>query len=102
MDASTFRARQQPLKDSYRQDATAALVTAAPLRSHRGGCHLLGRHRACRAEAGLHPATGGDGSHLCSGDMLLEGLVACAGVTLGAVSTATGIELPLRDRSCRG
>ena len=93
MDSATLRARQQPLKDAYREDPARARVTL-----RRSG--VVGEGVSCSvdtgrvlAEAGLHPATGGDGSQLCSGDMLLEALVACAGVTLGAVSTTLGVEL---------
>ncbi len=93
MDASALRAAQGPLKDAYRQDPSAAVVTL-----ERSG--VVGEGVTCAvdtgrtlAKAGLHPATGGDGLSLCSGDMLLEALVACAGVTLSAVSTALGIDL---------
>jgi uncharacterized OsmC-like protein len=94
MNADELRALQAPLKDRYRGDAAAALVT---LRA-RGA--LDESHIACKVEtgralalAGLHPATGGSGLELCSGDMLLEALVACAGVTCKAVATALGIAL---------
>lgn len=94
MDASTLRALQAPIKERYRGDPEAAVVT---LRA-RGS--LDDTAIACKVEtgralavAGLHPATGGSGLELCSGDMLLEALVACAGVTLKAVATALGIEL---------
>jgi uncharacterized OsmC-like protein len=93
MKTEELRSLQEPLKDRYRADAGAALIT---LRA-RG---RLGEGITCKVEtgsalkeAGLHPATGGDGSALCSGDMLLEALVACAGVTLRAVATALGIEI---------
>lgn len=93
MDASTLRAAQRPLKDTYRQNPMAAVVTL-----ERSG--VVGEGVTCAvdtgralARAGLHPATGGDGMSLCSGDMLLEALVACAGVTLSAVSSALGIEM---------
>src|SRR3954447_21181911 len=93
-DAETLRSTQAPLKARYREDPEAAVVT---LRA--GG--TLGEGVSCSvqtgralAEAGLHPATGGDGSLLCSGDMLLEALVACAGVTLRAVATSLGIPVP--------
>jgi len=93
MQAEQLKALQAPLKERYREDPGAALIT---LRA-RGS---IGEGITCRvdtgraiAEAGLHPATGGDGSSLCSGDMLLEALVACAGVTLNAVATAIGVEL---------
>ncbi len=95
MKAEQLRELQSPLKAKYRDDPDSATVT---LRA----TGRLGEGVACKvetgqaiAEAGLHPASGGDGTQLCSGDMLLEALVACAGVTLRAVSTA--LEIPLRD-----
>jgi uncharacterized OsmC-like protein len=94
MDAATLRAMQAPIKDGYRSNPDAAVIT---LRAHgtidesKIACKVeTGR---AIAEAGLHPATGGSGAELCSGDMLLEALVACAGVTLKAVATA--LEIPL-------
>jgi uncharacterized OsmC-like protein len=94
MDASALKALQAPLKAQYREDPTAALITL------KADGELDGSGVACRvrtatalAEAGLHPATGGDGTQLCSGDMLLEALVACAGVTLRAVATTLGLEV---------
>jgi len=94
MNANELRELQAPLKAKYREDPSAALVT---LRAE-GDVDALGI--ACKVdtgraivEAGLHPATGGTGLQACSGDMLLEALVACAGVTLKAVATALGIEL---------
>ena len=91
MDRDELRALQAPLKDRYRDDANAALVTFTATAT-------LGEDVSCSvntaraiAQAGLHPAAGGDGSLLCSGDMLLEALAACAGVTLRAVATALGI-----------
>ncbi|APF38767.1 peroxiredoxin [Chelatococcus daeguensis] len=96
MDAQSLRALQAPLKNAYRENADAALVTLKA----RGA--LDEANIACKVEAGralavagLHPATGGTGLELCSGDMLLEALVACAGVTLKAVATA--LEIPLRS-----
>lgn len=94
MDVTELRAIQAPLKEAYREDATRALVT---LRA-RGAvdeasiaCNVdTGR---ALARAGLHPATGGSGLELCSGDLLLEALVACAGVTLKAVATSIGFRL---------
>ena len=93
MNAEQLKAKQAPLKEAYRDRPKEALVT---LRAEGG----LAEGIACRVEtgralveAGLHPATGGDGLSLCSGDMLLEALVACAGVTLKAVSTAIGVSL---------
>jgi hypothetical protein len=93
MDANELRALQAPLKDTYRSNPYVAVVTLKA--QERIGKHLFCRVETGKAlaEAGLHPATGGDGSLACSGDMLLEALVACAGVTLGAVATAIGIEL---------
>ena len=95
MDSTGLRAVQQPLKDAYREDPQQAVVT---LRAHgelgdEGISCSVDTGRAMAAVAGLHPATGGDGSLLCSGDMLLEALVACAGVTLRAV--ATSLEIPV-------
>ena len=93
MDADELRSIQAPLKERYRQTPEAALIT---LRA-KG---RIGEGVSCQLEtgkalvvAGLHPATGGSGFAACSGDMLLEALVACAGVTLNAVATALGIEL---------
>ena len=93
MKAEELKALQAPLKDKYRAEPEAALITLKA----RG---RLGEGITCKvdtgralAEAGLHPATGGDGLSLCSGDMLLEALVACAGVTLRAVATAIGVEV---------
>ena len=97
MNAEDLRSVQAPLKDKYREDPGAALIT---LRAQG----RLGEGVSCKIEtgkalvlAGLHPATGGSGQAACSGDMLLEALVACAGVTLNAVATALQIEL--RDAS---
>src|SRR5438034_10017989 len=93
MDAEELRSLQSPLKQQYREQPGAALIT---LRAHgRVGDHVTCKVDTGRAlvEAGLHPATGGTGALACSGDMLLEALVACAGVTLSAVATSLGIEL---------
>jgi uncharacterized OsmC-like protein len=93
MDRDQLRAVQAPLKDRYRSDPGAALVTlAADGELDEGIACSVNTGRAL-AQAGLHPATGGDGSLLCSGDMLLEALVACAGVTLRAVATSIGVEV---------
>ena len=93
MDVEQLRSLQAPLKERYRQQPEAAQII---LRAER----RLGAGVTCKIEtgktpvkAGLHPATGGDGSSACSGDMLLEALVGCAGVTLNAVATALGIQL---------
>jgi uncharacterized OsmC-like protein len=93
MDAQELKALQAPLKQKYREDPGAALITLrARSRIGEGVTCKIETGRAL-VEAGLHPATGGDGLSACSGDMLLEALVACAGVTLRAVATALGIEL---------
>ncbi|HMQ33927.1 MAG TPA: OsmC family protein [Chloroflexaceae bacterium] len=93
MNAEELRALQAPLKERYRAEPDAALITLrAEGRLGEGVTCKVDTGRAL-VEAGLHPATGGDGLAVCSGDMLLEALVACAGVTLGAVATAIGVEL---------
>ena len=94
MDAAQLRATQAPIKERYKSDPKAAIITLKAKGSidNEGACKVeTGR---ALAVAGLHPATGGSGLELCSGDMLLEALVACAGVTLKSVSTA--IEAPLK------
>lgn len=93
MDRETLKELQGPLKDQYRDDPGAARVTLSASGTLGDGIACsVGTGRAM-AEAGLHPATGGDGSQLCSGDMLLEALAACAGVTLRSVATSLGIAL---------
>jgi uncharacterized OsmC-like protein len=94
MDATALKAMQAPLKEAYRGDASQALITL------RAKGSIDDQSIACKVEtgralaiAGLHPATGGTGLELCSGDMLLEALVACAGVTLKAVATALEFRL---------
>jgi uncharacterized OsmC-like protein len=82
---------QEPLKERYREDPDAALVTLRAAGTLGEGITCSVATGRARAEAGLHPATGGDGVSLCSGDMLLEALVACAGVTLRAVATSLGL-----------
>ena len=98
MDAAELRATQAPIKDRYKTDPKSAMITLTA----RGSLENEGI--ACKVEtgralaiAGLHPATGGSGLELCSGDMLLEALVACAGVTLKSVATA--LEVPLTAAS---
>ena len=93
MNADELKALQAPIKDRYRNDPAAAVVTLrAEARAAEGIACRVDTGKAL-VEAGLHPATGGSGTQACSGDMLLEALVACAGVTLKAVATAIGIEL---------
>jgi uncharacterized OsmC-like protein len=86
-----LRSAQDPLKKRYRDDPDAALITLSAAGDLGEGVSCSVRTGRAIAEAGLHPATGGDGSLLCSGDMLLEALVACAGVTLRAVATSIGL-----------
>ena len=94
MDATELRERQRPLKERYREDADTARVPA------RAEARLSPEDIACTVPgwagditAGLHPAAGGDGSQACSADLLLQALVACAGVTLNSVATAMGVSL---------
>lgn len=94
MNADDLRQLQAPLKQSYRDDPHAALITLQAEGSLDGaGLTCSVETGRALVEAGLHPATGGDGASACSGDMLLEALVACAGVTLRAVATALGVPL---------
>ena len=103
MDAAELRAMQAPIKDKYKTQPDAALITLKAKGS------LDDTNIACKVEtgralavAGLHPATGGSGLELCSGDMLLEALVACAGVTIKAVSTALSINVKSGTVSAEG
>ncbi|MGZ8300807.1 MAG: OsmC family protein [Rhodoplanes sp.] len=103
MDAAALRALQAPIKERYKADPETARITL------RAQGRLDETAIACKVEtgralaiAGLHPATGGSGLELCSGDMLLEALVACAGVTLKAVSTALAIPLKSATVSAEG
>ncbi len=96
MDATALRAMQAPIKDKYKSDPKAAVITL------KAKGTLDDSNIACKVEtgralavAGLHPATGGSGLELCSGDMLLEALVACAGVTVKAVATA--LDIPVKS-----
>lgn len=97
MDSTELRAMQAPIKDRYKADPKAAFITLkakGSLDSEGLSCKVE-TGKAAAAIAGLHPATGGSGLELCSGDMLLEALVACAGVTLKSVATA--IDAPLKS-----
>ena len=94
MDREELRALQAPLKERYTTDSDAALITLSAAGTIGEGVSCSVQTGRAIAEAGLHPATGGDGSQLCSGDMLLEALVACAGVSLRAVATSLGISAP--------
>lgn len=95
MDREALRSVQEPLKRRYDEQPDAALVTLSARGALGEGVSCSVQTGRALADAGLHPATGGDGSQLCSGDMLLEALVACAGVTLSAVATSLGI--PIAD-----
>lgn len=102
MDAQTLKAVQGPLKEKYRDDARAARIT---LRAEG----RVGENVSCSVNtgrsmlaAGLHPASGGDGSLACSGDMLLEALVACAGVTMSAVATSLGFDIGAAQVTAEG
>lgn len=103
MDADSLRALRAPIKDRYRQDPDAAVITLRA-QGEVGAGSLSCKVDTGRAlvEAGLHPASGGSGTLACSGDMLLEALVACAGVTLGAVATALGVTLHSGTVSAEG
>lgn len=94
VDREKLRAVQGPLKDQYKTEPEAALITLSADGSLDGdGIACSVQTGKALVEAGLHPATGGDGTFACSGDMLLQALVACAGVTLRAVATSLGIEV---------
>src|SRR4051812_2579394 len=93
MDIAELRTLQAPLKQQYRDDPDAAVVTLKASGSLGEGISCSVDTGRALAEAGLHPASGGDGSQLCSGDMLLQALAACAGVTLRAVATSIGVNV---------
>ena len=93
MRREELRALQAPLKERYATDPEAAVLTLAATGELGEGVSCSVQTGRAIAEAGLHPLTGGDGTLLCSGDMLLEALVACAGVTLRAVAMSMGLEV---------
>jgi uncharacterized OsmC-like protein len=93
MDAAQLRSLQAPLKERYKQQPAAAQITLRAEGRLRESVTCQIETGKSPVKAGLHPATGGDGLSACSGDMLLEALVGCAGVTLSAVATALGIQL---------
>ena len=99
MDAAELKSLQAPIKDRYRNEPKSATITLRAEGKIGEGVTCNVQTGKALVEAGLHPATGGDGLSACSGDMLLESLVACAGVTLRAVATA--LEIPLRDATIR-
>src|SRR6188474_2560839 len=93
VNTDELKALQAPLKERYRSEPSAAMITLRATGRASDGVSCSVETGRALVKAGLHPATGGDGSLACSGDMLLEALVACAGVTLRAVATAIGVEL---------
>ena len=93
MDAQELRDMQAPLKERYKGDPGAAVITLKAQANGAAGIACKVDTSKGLVEAGLHPATGGDGGQACSGDMLLEALAACAGVTFQAVSTALGVDV---------
>ena len=99
MDAAELKALQAPIKMRYRDDPEAAVVTLKAEGAMGEGITCSVETAGALLDAGLHPASGGTGMNVCSGDMLLQALVACAGVTLGAVATA--LELNVRDARIR-
>ena len=99
MDAAALKEMQAPFKERYREQPEAAVITIKAEGAIGEGVTCSVQTAKALVEAGLHPATGGSGLHACSGDMLLEALAACAGVTLNAVATA--LQIPLRSGSVR-
>jgi uncharacterized OsmC-like protein len=99
MDAEALKNLQAPIKDKYREDPDTAVITLKAQGRLGDGVTCSVETGQALVEAGLHPATGGSGVHACSGDMLLEALVACAGVNSSAVATA--LELKLSDASVK-
>jgi uncharacterized OsmC-like protein len=93
MDRDELRALQAPIKDRYREDPASAVVTLRASGTLGEGVSCSVQTGKALVEAGLHPASGGDGSFACSGDMLLEALAACAGVTMRSVATARGMSV---------
>jgi uncharacterized OsmC-like protein len=99
MKSTELKDKQAPIKAKYRDNPDTAVITLKAEGSIGEGVTCSVQTSRALVEAGLHPATGGSGMHACSGDMLLEALVACAGVTLNAVATA--LELPIKDARIR-
>ncbi len=99
MDAAALKELQSPFKQRYQDEPEAAVITLKAEGEIGEGVTCSVKTAKALVEAGLHPATGGSGLHACSGDMLLEALAACAGVTLNAVATA--LEIPLRSGRVR-
>src|SRR6202051_364591 len=93
MNSADLKSLQEPIKEKYRIDPASAIITLKAQGKVGEGISCKVETGRALVEAGLHPATGGTGMLACSGDMLLEALVACAGVTLSAVATAIGVEM---------
>jgi uncharacterized OsmC-like protein len=93
MDRDELKAVQAPIKQRYRDEPGAALITLEAKGELGEGVSCSVQTGQALVAAGLHPGTGGDGFHACSGDMLLQALVACAGVTMGSVATSLGLEV---------
>src|SRR6202051_4851310 len=93
MNSADLKSLQEPIKEKYRKDPTSAIITLKAQGKVGEGISCKVETGRAMVEAGLHPATGGTGMLACSGDMLLEALVACAGVTLSAVATAIGVNI---------
>jgi uncharacterized OsmC-like protein len=102
MNSTDLKNLQAPLKEKYREQPDSAIITLKARGEIGEGISCKVETRKALTEAGLHPATGGTGMLACSGDMLLEALVACAGVTLQAVSTAIGVEIKTGTVSAEG
>lgn len=102
MNSEDLKQMQAPLKDKYQKDPKAALITLKANGNIGEGISCKIDTGRALVEAGLHPATGGDGMLVCSGELLLEALVACAGVTLNAVATAMGVELESGEVEAHG
>lgn len=103
MEAAELRALQQPLKERYRTEPAAALTPVSASGRFAGpGVAVEVQQHSGRTRAGLHPATGGDGSEACSADMLLEALTACAAVTFRSVATAMGLDITLGEVRAEG
>jgi uncharacterized OsmC-like protein len=93
MNSADLKSLQEPIKEKYRNDPSSAIITLKAQGKVGEGISCKVETGRAMVEAGLHPATGGTGMLACSGDMLLEALVACAGVTLSAVATAIGVNI---------
>lgn len=102
MESSEIRNIQAPLKQKYRTDPGSALVTMKAIGALGSGITCNVETDRVKVDAGLHPASGGDGSHVCPSDMLLQALVGCAGVTMSAVAAAIGIEIEKGSVSAEG